>query len=171
MDDRITSLAHFLDTLSEIQRKWGLNARTTGGWFRGQSDASWPLLPGLYRGKIDHSLEREMVRDFQLYSQPLLPPQSSMEPLEQMFIMQHYGLPTRLLDWTEDNLTALYFAVVDYSANRDAAVFAMDPWRLNKISIRQRSVPTVQHPRLRVYSLRDPTRVSPVKSGRGCPWR
>jgi hypothetical protein len=156
MDDRITSLSHFADALGEIQRKWRLDERTTGGWFRGQSDASWTLLPGLYRGKIDHSFERELVRDFQLYSQQLLPQQSSKEPLEQMFVMQHYGLPTRLLDWTESNLTALYFAVADYSSNRDAAVFMMDPWQLNAISISQKSVPTIQHPRLKKYSLKDP---------------
>lgn len=44
--------------------------------------------------------------------------------------MQHYGLHTRLLDWTQAPLVALYFAV-EGSADCDAAVFVLDANRLN----------------------------------------
>ena len=49
--------------------------------------------------------------------------------------MQHYSAPTRLLDWTEDPQIALYFAVKNSKGYHDAAVWLLDPWRLNEMVI------------------------------------
>jgi hypothetical protein len=38
----------------------------------------------------------------------------------------------RLLDWTDNPLIALFFAVFEYSGDCDAAVWALDPWWLNQ---------------------------------------
>jgi hypothetical protein len=48
------------------------------------------------------------------------------------FLMQHFGAPTRLLDWTEGSLIGLYFAVKDNPGYYDAAVWVLDPYELNK---------------------------------------
>jgi len=46
--------------------------------------------------------------------------------------MQHHGLPTRLLDWSKNALTALYFAIRKQKGKEDAAVWVIDPRRLNE---------------------------------------
>lgn len=57
-------------------------------------------------------------------------PQDSFDWL---FLMQHYGVPTRLLDWSENPLVGLYFAVSpnEGAAEMDAALWALRPSMLN----------------------------------------
>ena len=61
--------------------------------------------------------------------------------------MQHYGLPTRLLDWTESVLVAAYFAVSDLSIKTDAAIFALSPIKLNR-SAELSGIPMLTNPEL-----------------------
>jgi hypothetical protein len=63
-----------------------------------------------------------------------------LKPLEQsewgvIFAMQHYDLPTRLLDWTESFACAMYFAHRNRSETGTAAIWALDPEAMNQITI------------------------------------
>ncbi|MFA4986306.1 MAG: FRG domain-containing protein [Candidatus Brocadiia bacterium] len=108
-------------------------------WFRGVGDASYPLLPSLYRHPDLHlpdelrKLEQDLLNRFIERSVPYqtFRPSSTWES---MFLMQHYGIPTRLLDWTENPMVALFFALT--AAYRDSktknvtaspAVWALSP--------------------------------------------
>jgi len=52
-----------------------------------------------------------------------------------LFLMQHYGVPTRLLDWTENPLYGLWFAVAaEAHAEIDGCLWSLDPIALNELA-------------------------------------
>lgn len=139
MPDRYTvttasNIPDYLRTIEELLKRWSDRKRgTVRPWYRGQASAKWGLQPGEYRPGV--VLNPDQIRsEFRLRALPLLRhlPNSDWE---WYFLMQHYGLPTRLLDWTTGSLLGLYFAVRSQVGVDDAAVWVLDPWQLNKHTI------------------------------------
>ncbi len=100
-------------------------------WFRGQSKKDWPLLPSIARENNGLS-EMDWIKKFKQNATMLLSPPPN-ESIDWLFIMQHHGIPTRLLDWTESPLIAIYFAVYK-NDDVDGALWALLPVELNKKS-------------------------------------
>jgi len=102
-------------------------------FYRGHADSSWKLLPTLARAGASNPKNAEQITffDFQTRAGNLLPEGSS--PWQVAFSMQHHGLPTRLLDWTESFATALYFALK--GATKDSCVWILNPFELNELMI------------------------------------
>ncbi|MBA4388347.1 MAG: FRG domain-containing protein [Verrucomicrobia bacterium] len=102
-DSDITSISDLLGSLGG-RREGGLPI-----WYRGQS-SPWRLRPSLARKEHGVAAEMTVIKRFKQNAHLLLSP-LPFDEWEWLYIMQHHGAPTRLLDWTENPLVALYFAV------------------------------------------------------------
>ena len=96
--------------------------------FRGQSDASWGLIPSIYRpligatpeisgedGQDIGQRERDLYREFERLARNHMKLDSAWE---RVCVAQHFGCSTRLLDWTRNALVAAYFALLGPSSNK-----------------------------------------------------
>ena len=138
--DTITDIKTLIRLVTDI------NARFKGQiWWRGQRDSSWGLTPSVFRKDTWARSERSFVARFQHKApsrHPRVPPYE--DRASWLFLMQHYRLPTRLLDWTESPLIACFFATQEDQAAKDhpytiqetdGAIFALSPYRLNRDQI------------------------------------
>ncbi len=112
-----------------------------GCWFRGSAKYPESLRPSLYRhptaktNEDREKLERELIDWFKERSVPHVGNQPRND-WEALFLMQHYGFPTRLLDFSESPLAAAYFAVVDGIKNKtDAVIWVLDPVAWNEAAL------------------------------------
>lgn len=123
VEHTVTSLEQFLSLLqvySEVD------------FFRGQSSKENPLIPSIGRyytsgqETVLLQFEREIFEDFKRkYS--MFTDVRPKNDKELLFLAQHYGLPTRLLDWTYNPLIALYFAC-NADFNKDGIVYQCLPF-------------------------------------------
>jgi len=129
------TLLQFMERLKQIEKAWeSKNDGEPSLWYRGARKSAWPLIPRLYRPRrsINELLSAEdEIREEFVRRAPGLTTQKPANAWEWYFLMQHYGSPTRLLDWTENPQTGLYFAVRDSDGLHDAVVWVLDPWWLN----------------------------------------
>lgn len=125
-------------------------SHTLSGWiFRGQEDCSWNLETSIERcfrrigsGIDRRKYESDCLQEFQRHAKSHLknvsPPQAK-ETLEWLSLMQHYGAPTRLLDFTNSFLIALFFAYENAIGN--CAVWAIQKNTLGNIDTLRRTFP------------------------------
>lgn len=103
-DITVTSVAEFAKALADIPLAPG---RTR--FFRGHSDyKKYKLEPSVFRKPNLIKNEESLIQEAKIRCPSDLP--SSLSFIEVLVRLQHYGLPTRLLDLTANSLVALYFA-------------------------------------------------------------
>jgi hypothetical protein len=129
----IVSVEDFLESFFKLRKT--INDEKL--WFRGLSWAKHPLLPSIgrvqeYGGRLktfNHEDEVVLLRRFRRRAYPHEKGVSNI--WEALFLARHYGLPTRLLDWTANALYGLYFACVG-QPHEDGALWAITRVRGNK---------------------------------------
>ncbi|HEY2885407.1 MAG TPA: FRG domain-containing protein, partial [Rhizomicrobium sp.] len=132
------SLVELFQKVYSIGRSWQnrWSPKPMRLWFRGVDDAAAALDPSLLRPPFNEGdvarTEYEIGLDFRIRGRPYLnsEPRSTWEEL---FMMQHYGFPTRLLDWTESMSAGAYFAARSIDSRSDGAVWVLSPlWLVHK---------------------------------------
>lgn len=135
---------HHAEDWSEVKSWLAL----PGNWvYRGQHEATWFLTTSLERAitktltipqigldsisgpaRMDPAQnETKLLQEFQRRAHHYIKavPEAS-EILDWLALMQHYGAPTRLLDWTLSPYVALYFAIERPSSGSEHAVWAIE---------------------------------------------
>ena len=120
------SFGDFLLAVALISNQYRGNA-----WWRGQSSKDWKLVPGAFRDGGARVDEANRCLRF-MRGAPTRRPEcpTNTDYAGWLQLMQHYRLPTRLLDWSESPLIALWFAI-SQSTDMDGVVWALHPAGMN----------------------------------------
>lgn len=137
-DVTVEDIPEFIDKVEEHYGNWETDQLP---WFRGEPSEKedeedidvHPLKPKVHRDEYD---ENWLLQFFRMRA-PILDldfvPQRGHTD-QWLFLARHVGLPTRLLDWTEGALIALYFALTE-AKKKHPIVWMLNPLELNRKSV------------------------------------
>lgn len=133
------SLDDYLSTVRHIRDEWGIPDHQEL-WFRAEDELHLQtrLQPGLYRPRNDGGrrsidelldLENDLYEEFIRCGSQLSDIRLNDDDWGPYFLMQHHGVPTRILDWSDSALIALHFAVAKKSIPfvMGSVIYVLDP--------------------------------------------
>jgi hypothetical protein len=102
-------------------------------WFRGSKSPTHRLLPKLFRDPALAKRESYIAVEFRRRAHSRLKGVHSQ--FEWLCAMQHYGVPTRLLDWSESLAVALFFTTMPVDIDLIApTIWVLDPFKLHALT-------------------------------------
>lgn len=152
----VTDIVGLCDKIKQISDHFEkLNKKYFGSknmplWYRGHQNYEYKLLPTAMRNYAQHAQENNSLRDFQrgAYEEFRFRIDNASEKIEKsgytecdyLALMQHYGAPTIYMDWTENAISALYFALEafidpkkkDFQNDKDAVLYILHPQLYNR---------------------------------------
>ena len=121
----IDKLNHFSDKElnNEVEGEKDRRRKPYSLWYRGEKKLDFKLQPSAYRYgsfcKDSPALESRSIACAQSAMFHVPETKYLQYDIDWLCYMQHYGIPTRLMDWTYDLSPALYFAFEDYLVNEN----------------------------------------------------
>lgn len=107
-------------------------------WYRGQNNNEskefpYRLISGLFRLNlsIEEILDWEEI-SYKRFRENGYDLHKTENEWDVLYLMQQYGVKTRLLDWSESFAIALYFATKSWNGQNDCSIWLLDPYRLNQ---------------------------------------
>jgi hypothetical protein len=137
---RVRSLAEFDKQVAAVSVQWRDAGRSAPRmWFRGHRNVAWPLTPSALRQPF-HSLDLKILHGMFVEFRRRAIGIIDHEPRTTwgwLYLAQHHGFPTSLLDWTESSHVALLFALLrkpgtPKKREQDACVWLLNPGELNQ---------------------------------------
>jgi len=138
---------------------------TSSRLFRGQPQDK-ALLPKIARGSLKSNFlahEQHLLHEFKLRSAPYLDA-AVRDDWDWLAIAQHYGMATRLLDWTANPLAALWFAVKNGPHDSDDGVVWMFPYEDDDVAEQDAESP-FEGMRTKIFQPKHLTRTIVAQSG------
>ena len=133
-EEEVKTVGEYLDVIkAAYNEKKSTKALFEDFLFRGQAD-DHPLIPKISRLRPKADLlmiEKLLLQEFKRTNPLLIEKYETYNDWDYLTLGQHYGLPTRLLDWSNNALTALWFATgnsfSDYQTAENAVVWVLLP--------------------------------------------
>lgn len=126
----VRTIDELLQFVNDLYQEHGIRL-----WYRGEENASLTLIPSIQRSQKRLDVERYITNDFYTRARQIIDnPPAKHNYAGWVALMQHYGLPTRMLDWSLSPLIAVFFATETYRKlpETDGCVWVLTPGLLNE---------------------------------------
>lgn len=139
LNTSVVAWNNFLQDVERARKQLAFQS-DEGCFYRGHSDDKYNLTPSLLRNTNGRALRGQKLKDiecdlfFEFRSRAKSLHLQGYDDWDILFAMRHYGLPTRILDWTDIFGIALFFAIDSFLEGKQPCIWMLNPYRLNRQS-------------------------------------